>query len=174
MGVHIPHGKGQFWGRKGAPHWTVQGHCAVICAKTTKPIQMPFGLWAQMGPMNHVLYGGPAMLTDVAMATNFGMQFAIIGSVGYNCGCMIASDTLFDSRCGFSGTSYSMKTQPFLQDSLVWQTDQQTDQPTDHAVWSVIIGRIYIHSTAMRPKNNNKYIHCLPKKVDHSGNFVKS
>jgi len=35
-------------------------------------------------------------LIDVAMAT----------SMGYNFGCMIASDTLFDSRGGFSGSSY--------------------------------------------------------------------
>jgi len=30
--------------------------------------------------------------------------------MGYNFSCMIASDTLFDSRGGFSGTSYLMKT----------------------------------------------------------------
>jgi len=46
---------------------------------------------------------GSAVLRDVAMATSFGTQFAIIGFVGYNFGCMIASDTLFDSRGGFSG-----------------------------------------------------------------------
>ena len=45
-----------------------------------------------------MLDGGPAVLRDVAMATNFGMQFAIIGFVGYNFGCMIASNMLFDSR----------------------------------------------------------------------------
>ena len=38
------------------------------------------------------------MLRDVAMAINFGTQFAITGFVGYNFGCMIASDTLFDCR----------------------------------------------------------------------------
>jgi len=37
------------------------------------------------------------------MATNFGTQFAITGFVGYNIGCMITSDELFDSRSGFSG-----------------------------------------------------------------------
>jgi len=39
------------------------------------------------------------------MATNFGtqFQFAISGFVGYNFGCMIASDTPFDSRGGFRG-----------------------------------------------------------------------
>ena len=31
-------------------------------------------------------------------------------SMGYNFSCMTASDTLFDSRGGFSGTSYPMKT----------------------------------------------------------------
>jgi len=44
------------------------------------------------------------------MATNFEMQFAIIGFVGYNFGCMIGSDMLSDSRGGFSGSSYPMKT----------------------------------------------------------------
>ena len=41
----------------------------------------------------------PAHLRDVAMATTFCL------SMGYNFGCMIASDTLFDSRGGFSGSS---------------------------------------------------------------------
>jgi len=44
------------------------------------------------------------------MATNFGTQFAITGFVGYNFGCMIASDTQFDSRGGCSSSSYPMKT----------------------------------------------------------------
>jgi len=57
-----------------------------------------------------VLDGGPVVLRDVAMATNFWTQFAIIGFVGYNFGCMMAKDTLFDSRCGFSGSSYLTKT----------------------------------------------------------------
>jgi len=39
-------------------------------------------------------------LRDVATATTFYL------SMGYNFGCMIASDTLFDSRGGFSGLSY--------------------------------------------------------------------
>jgi len=30
-----------------------------------------------------------------------------------------------------------------------------TDRPTDHATWSVTIGRIYVRSTAMRRNNNN-------------------
>ena len=32
------------------------------------------------------------------MATNFGMQFTITGFLGYNFGCMIGSDTVFDLR----------------------------------------------------------------------------
>ena len=51
-----------------------------------------------------MLDSGPEVLRDVAMATNLGTQFAITGFVGYNVGCMIASDTLFDSRGGFSGS----------------------------------------------------------------------
>ena len=67
---------------------------------------MPFGLWARMGRRNHVLDGGPTVLRDVAMATNFGTQFAIIAFVGYNFGCMTASNTQFDSRGGFLWSSY--------------------------------------------------------------------
>ena len=43
-------------------------------------------------------------LRYVAMVTTFWL------SMGYNFSCMIASDTLFDSRGGFSGTNYPMKT----------------------------------------------------------------
>ena len=57
-----------------------------------------------------MLDGSPKVLRDVAMATNFGMQFAITGFVGYNFGCMITSDTLFDSRGVFLGSNYPMKT----------------------------------------------------------------
>jgi len=61
------------------------------------------------------------MLRDVAMATNFGTQFAITGIVGYNCGCLIASDKLFDSRGRFSGSSYPIKTKIKYLRSLPWQ-----------------------------------------------------
>jgi len=43
-------------------------------------------------------------LRDVAVATTFWL------SMGYNFSCVTASDTLVDSRGGFSGTSYPMKT----------------------------------------------------------------
>ena len=43
-------------------------------------------------------------LREVAMATTFWL------SMGYNFSCMTASDTLFDSRGGFAGISYPMKT----------------------------------------------------------------
>jgi len=36
-----------------------------------------------------VLHGVQQVLTDVAMATNFGTQFAILGFVGYKCRHMI-------------------------------------------------------------------------------------
>jgi len=38
---------------------------------------MPFGLWAWMGRRNHVLDGGPEVLRDVVMATNFWTKIAI-------------------------------------------------------------------------------------------------
>ena len=47
-------------------------------------------------------------LRDVAMATTFWL------SMGHNFDCMIVSDTLFDCRGGFSGSSYRMKTSRFL------------------------------------------------------------
>jgi len=57
-----------------------------------------------MGPRNRVLDEGPEVMRDVAMATNFWL------SMGYNFGCIITSDTLFDSSGGFLGFSCSMKT----------------------------------------------------------------
>jgi len=45
------------------------------CAEMAEPIDLLFGLWTQMGPRNHVLDRGPAVLRDVAMATNFGLQW---------------------------------------------------------------------------------------------------
>jgi len=53
MGVQIPIGKGNFEGGNGAKYMDT----VVICAKTAEPIEMLFGLWAQMGPKNHVLDG---------------------------------------------------------------------------------------------------------------------
>jgi len=41
------------------------------------------------------------------------MQFAITGFLGYKFSCMIGSNTLFDSRSVFSGSSYPMKTADF-------------------------------------------------------------
>jgi len=43
-------------------------------------------------------------LRDIAMATTFWF------SMGNNLSCMIASDTMFDCRGGFSGSSYPTKT----------------------------------------------------------------
>ena len=62
------------------------------------------------GPDEPCIRWGPEVLSDVAMATDFGTQFAITGFLGYNVGCMIASDTQFDSRGGFSVSSSPMKT----------------------------------------------------------------
>jgi len=48
------------------------------------------------------------LLAFSATATNFVMQFAVTAFVRYNFCCMIASDTLFDSRGGFLGSSNPM------------------------------------------------------------------
>jgi len=73
---------------------------------------MPFGLWARMGRRNRVGWGSIG-----AEGRCHGNQFwdAICYNwlwrlMGYNFGCMIASDTQFDSRGEFSGSSYPMKT----------------------------------------------------------------
>jgi len=73
-----------------------------------EPIEVVFGLWAWMGRRNNVL-DGVQMLRDAAMATNFWTQFAVTVFVGYNFGCMIASDMLFNSTGGFSWSSCPMK-----------------------------------------------------------------
>jgi len=57
-GQDHPMGTGNFEG-KGAFHCKVQGHSAVICAKTAEPMEMPFRFSARMGPRNHVLDGVP-------------------------------------------------------------------------------------------------------------------
>jgi len=101
-GVQIPHGKEQFWGGKGRPilkyRETVQSSVQKWLNRSR--CRLGFGLgWAQI----IVLDGSPEVLRDVAMATNFWLL------MGYNFGCMIASDMLFDFRGGFSGSSCPMK-----------------------------------------------------------------
>jgi len=59
------------------------------------------------GRRNHLLNGDPDVLKDVAMAINFGTQVAITGFLGFSFGCMIASDTLFDSRGWVFGVKLS-------------------------------------------------------------------
>jgi len=52
-----------------------------------------------VGRQNADIADNLQLKNDVAMATTFWL------SMGYNCSCMIASDTLFDSRVGFQGQS---------------------------------------------------------------------
>jgi len=57
MGVYIPPWE---WAilRGGNEHLIIKYRdTAVICAKVTEPIEMPFRLWAWMGPLNHELDG---------------------------------------------------------------------------------------------------------------------
>ena len=62
------------------------------------------------GPKESCVTWGPAVLRDIVMATNFETQFVITGFVGSKFGCMTGSDMLFDSRGGFSVSSYPTKT----------------------------------------------------------------
>jgi len=77
MGVQIPPmGRGKFEGANGYP---IVKHMDTLRSSVQKRLQMPFGLWACIDRRSHVLDGGPAVLRDVAMATNFGTPFAITG-----------------------------------------------------------------------------------------------
>jgi len=58
MAVYSSRWEGSVLKGKGASHCKIKGHSAVICAKTAEPIEFLFGLWAGMGPRNHVLDGG--------------------------------------------------------------------------------------------------------------------
>ena len=67
----------------------------------TRQVVMKGGL---SGRRQNVDIADTLHLRDVAMATPFCI------SMGYNFGCMIASDTLFHFVGGFLGSSYPMKT----------------------------------------------------------------
>jgi len=58
MGIHIPHGKGQFAGEKGRPIVKYRKLCGDSCAKTAEWIKMPFWLWAPVGSRNRVYIRG--------------------------------------------------------------------------------------------------------------------
>ena len=55
-GLQIPHAEEQFWGEKGRPIVNYRDSVA-SCEKTTKPIEMPFGMLSGVSPRKHLLYG---------------------------------------------------------------------------------------------------------------------
>jgi len=57
MGFQIPQWEGAIFRGTGASHCKVCGHSAVSCAEPAEPIEILFGLWARMSPMNHALDG---------------------------------------------------------------------------------------------------------------------
>jgi len=70
---------------------------------------MPFGLYARMGRRNHAFDGGPEVLRVLPWQPILGrslVELALLALVVR----IIASDMVFDSRGGFSGSSYPMKT----------------------------------------------------------------
>jgi len=52
--------------------------------------------------------------------------------------------------------------------SLFCRASHNHDRQTDHATWSVTIGRICVRSTAMQPNNNNKW----SKNFDESPHYI--
>ena len=94
-------GRGNFEGRKGRPivkyRDTLRSPVRIRLNRSRCHLGCGLG-WA-VGIMSCL-----AVLRDIAMATTFCL------SMGYNFGCMIGSDTFFDSREWFSGSSYPMKT----------------------------------------------------------------
>jgi len=97
---------------------------------------MPFGLWAWMGPRNHVLGGSPETLRDFAMATTFWL------SMGYNFGCVIASGTIFDSIGLVSGVK--------LSDEVI--SDYEVLRDVVMATVATIFGFLYgVHIGATQP-----------------------
>jgi len=104
--------RGNFEGEEGRPiikYWdTLRSYVQKRLNRSR--CRLGCGLLGCMCRRNHMFDGGPATPRDVAIATNFRTQFSITVFVGYNFGCMIASDTLFDCGGRFSGSSYPMKT----------------------------------------------------------------
>jgi len=75
-----------------------------------EPIGMPFGLWARMESCvgwGSIGAEGLCHGNQFWDAICYNWLWRLMGS---NFGCMIASDTQFESRGGFSGSSYPMKT----------------------------------------------------------------
>jgi len=98
MEVQIPHGKGQFFGLKGRLivkyRETLRSSIHERLNRSRCRLGCGFGC-----AQGSCVRWGPHTPMDVAMATNFWL------SMGYNFGCMIAIDMLFDSMGGFRGSS---------------------------------------------------------------------
>ena len=70
---------------------------------------MPFGLWAGIDRRSRVRWGSSGA-EGRCRCNQFWDTICYNWLLGYNFGCMIASDMLFDSKGGFSGSRYPMKT----------------------------------------------------------------
>jgi len=83
-------------------------------AKTAEPIEMPYGLWAQVGSRNHILDGGPVELefmgkkvATVSPATELiEMPFWMLSGVDSRLRCRWRCPT---GRGTFRGVSGSLK-----------------------------------------------------------------
>ena len=82
-GFRSPIGRDNFETEKGRPIVKYRALCGELCKKRLNRSRCCLGCglrWAQ----GIVLDGSPEVLRDVAMATNFGMQFAITGCMAFD------------------------------------------------------------------------------------------
>jgi len=89
-------------------------HTRETC-KMAEPIEMSFGLQAQMGPRNHDC--GPEVPRDVVMATNFGTQFAIIGFVWMTATRLLVMEGVWVVGQQNADTADTLQ----LRDVMLWQ-----------------------------------------------------
>ena len=111
---------------------------------------------SQLSPSTYGLH-----LTHDSLPKGISVGSAVFAEMTANCPYTLQWDVPSPSKlplpmggCGSldppesSTQTASRSVHQFLQGSLVWQTDRQTD----HETRSVTIGRIYTRSTVMRPK----------------------
>ena len=114
-----------------------------------------------LGPVQahnpHGITNGSAVFTQVTTECPYTLQWAAASPLPSKLPLPVevSGPHLIHGSRGPPRSSTQMASRsPFLQGSLVWHTDRQTDRPTDHATRSVTIDCIYIPSTVMRPNNN--------------------
>jgi len=81
----MPTWEGAILRQKQANYCKVQGHSEVICANTAEPIEVPFGLWACIGPKHHVLHGSQDFPLEWATLVDAGVHCKLQALPAVNC-----------------------------------------------------------------------------------------